>query len=85
MNKTNNSPSKEPYKLMTYHNGNGLTVYRQGIVIAHISPDRKVTYRKTPIAINKYIKAYIENVAKTDDRRISFCQSDKVFNTRPNE
>ena len=83
----NNNIPNRPIDIITYHNGNGLTVYKEGIIIAWISPNREVRfYKEEQVGIlSKKVKEYINYVAKIDDRNISVTQSEKVFNTRPNE
>ena len=76
---------KEPKHIITYHNGNGLTVYVHNVIIAHITPDRKVNYRKTAKMVTDEDMKYINYVAKNDDRNMSYTQEQKVFNRRPNE
>jgi len=68
--------------LLTYHNGNGLTIYKNEIIIGHISANRELKFYTD---VSKKDRKYLENVAKTDDRNISVTQTEKVFNTRPNE
>lgn len=75
----------EPKHLLTYHNGNGLTVYSATTIIAHISPNRVISYHKTDKIITDEDIIYIKYIAKNDDRNISYTQEQKVFNTRPNE
>jgi hypothetical protein len=72
------------FELCSAHLGNGLSVWIKDtdIPIAFINADREVTYRKkdelTPNTI-----AYIEKLAREDDRTISVTQDQKVFNDRP--
>ena len=71
---------------LSYHNGNGLTIYdrrHEELIVAHISPNREVTFYEKRKKLTKKEKDFIENIAKKDDRNISITQKEKVFNTRP--
>jgi len=72
------------------HFGNGITVYdtsfdykNDHIIVAHISPNREVKYRKhqdCSYKLTELNKLKIEQYAKTENPSVSYTQQDlKVF------
>ena len=75
---------EKQYELGYGHMGNGLTVWnrleeRNGdyVTVAHIGPDRNVTYYEKDLPDN--VKAQIEHEARTSNMRISATQDAPVF------
>jgi len=81
-------PEKE-YDISYGHLGNGLTVWNRleekngdYVTVAHIDPDRSVSFRDADIPDN--LKAKIELIARTSDARVSTSQPENhVFYTPP--
>ena len=90
MMETREADAASKYKLGFGFMGNGLTVwneleYEAGDykIIAHIAPDRKVTFYEDNLPEN--IKARIIYQAETSNDTVSATQNDPVFSTPPRQ
>lgn len=73
--------------IASYHMGNGLSVCDKSKEVngdyknvAHISPTRTVQFYGR---VSNELKEHVFNIARTDNRNISFTQSQKVFLIEP--
>ena len=80
-----NKNDKDYCIFLTYHNGNGLTVYRRGEsedIVAHITPMRELKVSKGK-ELKPWELEYLIIESLTDDRQVSVTQEQKVFKTPP--
>jgi len=82
------SADKKPFEIGMGHMGNGLTVWNRleevdgdYKTIAHIGPDRSVTYYEDNLP--PAVKERIENEARTSEMTVSATQDTPVFDTPP--